>query len=339
MSGPGRVDRRGNSEPHARLRLAVRPWGLIGAAGAVAGLASILGFFAYFAWFLDLFSHFRVQYFCALSVAALLLLIPRQRRAAAVFGLLAAVNLCTIVPLYFGGTSAPRPHERPMRAMLMNVNTASGQPARVADAVRQYGPDIVVLEEVSARWITELRPVLAAYPHAHLEPREDNFGIALLSRYPFARCRTLSIGDAGVPSVVAEIETPHGRCTVMATHPLPPGGRSYSRWRNAQLAALPGYVRSAGSPVLLLGDLNVTAWSPHFRRLLRDSGLRDSSQGRGVQPTWPTYSPLLWIPIDHCLHSPEIAIMRKEVGPDVGSDHYPLIVDFVLRADGGTNGP
>jgi len=38
----------------------------------------------------------------------------------------------------------------------------------------------------------------------------------------------------------------------------------------------------------------------------------------------------LLIPIDHCLHSREVRIVRKQIGPDVGSDHYPVVVDFFL---------
>ena len=61
------------------FRLSIRLWGLITAAGAVTGAASILGFFGAYNWFLDLCSHFRVQYFLGLSVVAMLLLIPRKR--------------------------------------------------------------------------------------------------------------------------------------------------------------------------------------------------------------------------------------------------------------------
>ena len=74
--------------------------------------------------------------------------------------------------------------------------------------------------------------------------------------------------------------------------------------------------------------------SHHFRLLLRRTGLRDSARGRGVQPTWPAGSPLLAIPLDHCLHSPDIAILQRRIGGDVGSDHYPVIVDFTFRPPG-----
>ena len=142
----------------------------------------------------------------------------------------------------------------------------------------------------------------------------------------------MPIGNAEVPSVVAEMETPHGRCTVIATHPVPAICREYAAWRDGQLAELPGVVRRATSPVVLLGDLNSTPWGAHFRKLVHDSALRDSAQGRGVHPTWPAIDPLLRIPIDHCLLSPAIGLVDRQVGPDIGSDHYPLIVDFVLPA-------
>lgn len=83
---------------------------------------------------------------------------------------------------------------------------------------------------------------------------------------------------------------------------------------------------------MVLGDLNVTPWSHVFRDLLKRTGLIDSAQGWGIQPTWPSGAVLLRIPIDHCLHSPDVAIVNREIGENVGSDHFPVIVDFFIRA-------
>lgn len=315
------------------FQLSVRVWALITATGAVAGVASILGFFGVYNWVLDLCSHFRVQYFFGLSLVAMLLLAPRRRRSAACFGALAVVNLVVILPLYFGRTPTLELGTPTVRAMLANVNTQTGNAAAVAAAIRLFNPDIVVLEEVSAQWLTDLKPVLDGYPYAEQDPREDNFGIGLWSRFPFVRSRIDFIGTAGVPSIIVEMDTPQGRCTVMATHPFPPIGREYSAFRNGQLAELPRSVRQASSPVVLLGDLNVTPWNHHFKRLLKQSGLKDSAQGRGVYPTWPTCNPLMLIPLDHCLYSHGIEIMNRQTGPQMGSDHFPVIVDFVIRKE------
>ena len=79
---------------------------------------------------------------------------------------------------------------------------------------------------------------------------------------------------------------------------------------------------------MVVGDLNCTPWSPHFRRLLRDAGLRDVARGRGLEPTWYPTSLPLGIPIDHVLVSDEIGVANRELGSDLGSDHRPVRVEI-----------
>lgn len=321
------------------LRFRIRPWGMLSAAGAVVCIATVLGFCSRFGWLFDLFSHFPVQYFLGLVIVATLLLVPRQRGAAACFAIFALINLAVILPLYFGRTLQTDEHELTLRAMLINVNTKSGDPTLVAKTLSEMDPQILVLEEINSRWLTDLEEVLRAYPHSCVCPREDNFGIGLFSKLPLADATVVDIGDAKAPSILANVRIGTTTIRVIATHPVPPAGASYSRLRNTQLDRIPDHVPNGGSPVLLLGDLNASPWSHHFKQLLMRTGLRDSSKGRGVQPTWPTHNPLLLIPIDHCLHSSDVMVLRKEIGPNVGSDHYPVIVDIALRGKTGNTGP
>ena len=314
------------------LSFSLKPWGLLTAGGVVVCVSTIFGFLGHFSWFLDLFSHFRVQYAIVLSILGVLLVGGHRRGTAALFLGCACVNLALVLPLYFGGSSVRMDAAHKLRALLLNVNTHLGDAARVREFISAAAPDILVLEEISSRWMSDLAWLTNSHPHSLAQPREDNFGIGLFSKLPLAEGKVVYIGDAGVPSIIATVFTAHTNLRVIATHPLPPGGRDYSHWRNDQLERLPDYVRS-NLPVLLLGDLNVTPWSCHFRRLLTRTGLRDSTKGFGVQPTWPNYNPLLRIPIDHCLHSQDIIIVDRQVGEDVSSDHYPLIVDFVIRPE------
>ena len=81
---------------------------------------------------------------------------------------------------------------------------------------------------------------------------------------------------------------------------------------------------------MVLGDLNATAWCYAFRRFLRETGLKDSARGWGYQATWPTGFLPLRIPIDHCLLSPDLKVLNRRIGPNVGSDHFPLTVELAL---------
>jgi endonuclease/exonuclease/phosphatase family metal-dependent hydrolase len=82
---------------------------------------------------------------------------------------------------------------------------------------------------------------------------------------------------------------------------------------------------------MLIGDLNMTSDSPVFQNFLRETGLRDTRAGFGIQATWPTNVPVLWIAIDHCLVSDKVLVHDRRVGPGVGSDHLPLTVDVSVR--------
>ena len=331
ISSVGPRDER-NEKKSSFLRLSVRPWGLLTAAGAVGCFATVFGFLGRFSWFLDLFSHFRAQYLIGLSILGLLLLLGRRLRTGVVFIAFAGINYCIILPLYFGGQPAAPEGAQTFRAMLLNVNTRLGDAKRVKQVIQEEDPDILVLEEISSQWVLDLQWLANSHPYSRVQSREDNFGIGLFSKFPLEDDEIVYIGDAGVPSIVATIDTGRRKLGVIATHPLPPTGPANSQWRNDQLDRLPDYVRSS-LPLLLLGDLNTTPWNYHFRRLLQRTGLIDSSQGRGIQPTWPNYNPLLLIPIDHCLHSPDIFVVSKRVGAAVGSDHYPVIVDFVIKTE------
>jgi len=307
----------------------VNPWGLLTSAGVIACLATCCGFLGRFHWFLDLFSHFRVQYLIGLLVLGIIFLIGSFRKTAAIMLLFACVNLALVLPLYFSEDPSQEGSAPCLRVMLINVNTRLGDPDRVRNAISGAAPDILILEEISSRWMAALTWLTNTHPYALSEPRDDNFGIGLFSRLPMTDAEVVYIGAAEVPSIVVTITTPETNLQVIATHPVPPIGREYSALRDDQLNMLPDYVNPT-LPVLLVGDLNATPWSFPFRQLLDHTGLRDSAKGHGVQPTWPNNNFFLRVPIDHCLHSSEIIVTDRRIGEDVSSDHYPLIVDFKI---------
>lgn len=297
-------------------------------AGYGACLATLLGFAGGWNWVLGLFAHFRVQYAAGLLLIAILLAALRCWRHAAAKVAFAGVNLALIAPLYWGGQPG-QGEGKPVRAMLFNVNTQQGDPTAAAKVIREAEPGILVLQEISHRWLRDLEPVLAAYPYSEVVPQSDNFGICLFSRYPLRSEEVHWLSGANAPTITAEVELPGGDVQLIATHPLPPMSPRYARLRNEQLERLPTVMKK-DMPRLLLGDLNATPWDAHFQGLLREGELHDSARGYGWQPTWPVQIPYLYIPLDHCLHSDAITIVDRQIGRDGGSDHLPLIVDFTV---------
>jgi endonuclease/exonuclease/phosphatase (EEP) superfamily protein YafD len=115
--------------------------------------------------------------------------------------------------------------------------------------------------------------------------------------------------------------------TVIGVRTLSPRGGVASVARDLELNDVAWWVGNEQNPVILVGDLNVTPWSFAFRRLLGDTGLRNSQEGWGLQPTWPDGVPPLMIPIDHALLSDGLVTVDRRTGPSLGSEHRSLQVE------------
>jgi endonuclease/exonuclease/phosphatase (EEP) superfamily protein YafD len=313
------------------MKLSVSFTGFLIAAGLLGCLATLAGFVGGFWWGFELATHFRVQYALVLGGFALILLALRPWRWPALFGAFALLNLSLIAPAYLDADPAgpAADSQPPLRALLANVNAGNRDHERLRRLIAASDPDVIVLLEATPWLLAQLSDLGERYPHLAAEPRDDLFGIALFSRHPLARSQIVRFGGkAGPPSIVATVTAGVRMFTLIGTHPWPPGSAELAEGRNDQLRALAILARQIQPPLLVLGDLNVSPWSPWFAHLLADSGLRDSRRGRGLQPSWPTGWPPLWIPIDHVLFSEDIRIRHREIGPAIGSDHYPVIVDF-----------
>ncbi len=92
-------------------------------------------------------------------------------------------------------------------------------------------------------------------------------------------------------------------------------------------------VQGITGPVAVLGDLNTSSWSPHYQNLLNQTGLQSAFVGRGFHPTWPTWNPVFFITLDHCLHTPDVCVLEAQVARAVGSDHLPVFVVLGLSED------
>ena len=216
-------------------------------------------------------------------------------------------------------------------ALLAKVSHDNKAYQKLYRLVYSATPDFMVLLEINNTWVRALQPLLNDYPHSQVKVVEK-FGIALLSRIPFENAAIKIIGKAELPSVIARFNVKGQRFTLIGTHPHSPTDRTHAEYRNNQLADLAQFVSEQEDPIILLGDLNISPWSPIFKDFLRSAGLRDSREGFGLQASWPTWFPPAWIPIDHVLVSSNVTVNDRKIERDIGSDHYPVIVDFSVTA-------
>lgn len=281
----------------------------------------------------ELAAHWPLQITLAAALACTVLMLIKRWKWAVAAGAVALLNASYIVPLLIPqrSDSATGPV---YRAVSANIQTSNRATQPFLQFIRNVDPDFFLVLEIDDRWQQELAGLESRYPFLVAQPRRGNFGIALFSRHPIVSHRIVSLDDSGVPTILATLDLHGLLLNVVGTHPLPPVGSRRSELRDDHLRALGSLVSRLSPPIVVLGDLNTTSWSPCFRELLRKTHLRDSRQGFGVQPSWPTSPWILRIPIDHALVSHDLIVMQRYVGPDIGSDHLPIVVAFALQKDG-----
>ena len=293
-------------------------------AGAVAMIAALLPLAARLAWVFDLFTHFRVQLIAALVALIVVFAVRRAYRWCLALGVSAAINAVPLVP-YLSLAAAPVAAMPTLSLLAVNVRYDNSESTNLLASIAEADPDVVLLVEFTDDWRARLASLSAGYPYSILHPRHDAFGIALYSRYPLEAASELTLETT--VAIDARVAAPRGSVHVVGVHLRAPTSRARAHERNVQLEALARHVAAIDEPLAVLGDLNISPYSPYFTDLLAASGLRDARSS--VDFTWPTFFPLLGIPIDHCLVSDGLAVAQYARLPAFGSDHYPVLARLV----------
>lgn len=277
-------------------------------------------------WLVDLASHWQWLYLVGLVLACAIVILNDRRWALWLLAMPLAGMTASSPALNVG-------HETIQYAGVLtiasaNVNLGNRDTAALIRWLAEAKPDVVVLLEVSPEYVRGLDS-LSDYPFRHLVPRHDPFGIAVLSRFPFSDVKTVE-DEGGREHIESLIDWKGQPVRLTACHPMPPISQFDHTLRNQQLLALAKAAKTSGQPAILAGDLNATPWSNAFSGL-DQAGLRRAT---GLTPTWPAIGyGWVGIPIDSVLVTQQWTVVGHKVGPNLGSDHLPVIVRIALRKD------
>lgn len=312
---------------------------LLAAVSVAALTATVAGSLGAWHWLLDLASHFRWYWLLAAALGLACSIRPLRPLPAACCGLAVAVNAWAMAPFWLPATPAglPRaaaatPHSTapPLALVTLNVHRLNPDRSAAVAYLRDRAADVVVSIEVDEPWAAALSSLDDLYPHRLVVPRDDNFGLAVLSRWPLEDARAVELGGTPRPNIVTRVRHAAGPFLLVATHPTPPYSAAASLENLAQLMAVADVAAAATLPCIVAGDFNATPWSHAYRTFAARCGLRDTALGRGVQPTWNARLAVPRIPIDHVFASPDVTVLDRRIGPDVGSDHFPVEAVLVL---------
>lgn len=266
--------------------------------------------------------------------------------AAAVSAIVAATLMAS-----FGAVAARAARAWPLpgagsdiQILSLNVWFENRDLTRILALVDAENPDIIVLTEAGEAALSQLAAALPGYPARFTCEAMPYCGVAIFSRLPgraieggadLAAGLTRPPGNWGaIPLAAAEFRIPGSQddwFPVIGAHVLRRGGTSADA---ASISALLEAVSDLEHPdrAILAGDFNAPDWSWALRRV--DEGVPLKRRTFGVR-TWPApasplrrYSPLAIFGIDHVFAGSAWSTAKVRRGPDVGSDHYPVLSAF-----------
>lgn len=305
--------------------------GLFGGGVILLLILSVVGYWGATSVYFEAVSHFKLQYFVLGLCAFFFFVLTRQLRWTIVSLVLVLVNLAVLVPWYVPDSVPNAARTAPIRLLFANVYVNNMEYDRLKSIIRRERPDLIALAEVTPAWqeaLTDLEPL---YPYSLAGVGPGQSGMLMYSSRPLTPLSDIDALGISERKILGATVTWEGiSFAAIAVHPRPPIGPDLFEERNRFLATVGGYVRDRTAPVVVIGDFNVSLWSPIHQQFSHISGLRNARRGFGILPTWPAHQSLLFIPIDHCFISQDVDVRNFRTGASIGSDHLPILAELSL---------
>lgn len=270
-------------------------------------------------WLIDLAANFQALYLILVAIGLLLSLRKHRRYIWVVIFL--------PLPWLTAHEKAPRGVQGTQSLKVITANTNFKNPSldSLKALIDSESPDIVILPELSFIQAKQLAS-LSEYPFQDLQPDNSPFGLGVLSKLPFAGV-TVDWNWRGsslkIPTIEIIADWNSQLIKLVAFHPMPPIASEFHAARNMKLKEIVNASKQQGLKTIIAGDFNATPWSSAFSDI-------DYKRATGLLPTWPLR--YFGIPVDQVLVSEHWGVVNQQIGPDIGSDHFPVILDVTLLA-------
>lgn len=292
-------------------------------------------------WYIRLLDYPRIQAFC-LAVLALLVYYffyyHKRKRGKILMLILMAVVVYQAVKAFPYTPFAPKqvhqsekdPQDTTYLSLLIsNVLQFNIDHAKLLALIDQHKPDVFIALESDSAWQKSLDSISPYYPYAVRIPLSNTYGMHLYSHLPLADTEVMYLMEPDIPSIQTKVQLRSGVWVQLyAVHPRPPFPTESddTRERDAEIVMIGKMAKATAGGVLVAGDFNDVAWSPSSKLFQEVSGLLDPRIGRGFYSTFHAKYPIFRWPLDHVFQSSHFKLANMELLPDIGSDHFPIMI-------------
>jgi endonuclease/exonuclease/phosphatase family metal-dependent hydrolase len=213
----------------------------------------------------------------------------------------------------------------------------------ISETITESDPDIIALAEFTTDDLDEIA-ALENYPYRYEKISRTyegyEVGLSLYSKdllqvYELDMETRKELRELPIIHAVIDTEVSDDPINLIAVHTTAPVIPSFYARRNEQLQGLSDYINELPSEaqknLVLIGDFNLSPWSPQFRTFTSDTkSIVNAAQGQGLYFSWSYDSlPLFYSHIDHIFISKQLSYNNFRSATDrAGSDHYLIYVDI-----------
>lgn len=223
---------------------------------------------------------------------------------------------------------------RDVSFLAANVLMENSDHARLRGLIEETSPDVLLLMETDQTWIDAMEPVLAGYSTVVRVPLDNHYGMLFATRLEAVKAKSVRLTPERTPTLFAELKDHDGGMfRFVGLHPRPPVPGQDTETRDAQILYAARFARKTDMPLVAMGDFNVAAWSQTAQLFKRAGGYLDPRIGRGLYSSFDATHPVLRCPIDQIHITADVALVDFHRGPNVGSDHFPMIARLRFDAE------
>ncbi len=265
----------------------------------------------------------------------------------------AIVLLGPIMGLHLPWRTLVSPEGATIRVLTCNIDRSATDVNRLGELVESTRPDVVALQECpedvasTLKWpagwsLCRFGGLLIASPHT-LQKEAWSQNVHPPCRWPPTnglRCR-VEAPQGAFEFCCVHLTSPRWGLSEVLDHrtgvaPERSGNLSAATVeRRLESEDLEKWIDDQNRPWIAAGDFNLPADSVIYQRVWGkyDDAFSVAGFGFGYSKWTPIRGWTYGLRIDHILGSPGVKAIRCWVGPDVGSDHVPVLADLALPTE------
>ena len=307
---------------------------LVSAFSVALLVAVVLGYFGHIVFELDIFAHFRLHFFLLCAPAVFFALAMKDWAASWRVLFSAVLAIAGLGALWESGERAGGEVE--IVIMAANLYQNNRDPDAMKDALLTAGADVLVTMETTKATLNGPNSLALRYPYRlSLSTTGQVLRTVIWSKFPMRDGKLLLEDQVEPTGAYALVEYSAGQeFSILGLHLA----HNLVGNQKVQIEALDRISEGLPRPLVVVGDLNATAWSHAVRRV---GALTSTQRVGGFRITWKGSYPTpfgnlaapLGLQLDHAFVSDEIGVRDADSIKIPGSDHRAVLVRVALPAN------